>query len=101
VWLETHDLIGVTARTLTERKPWPRSLLSSLQAPPFSFEEVAVYFTEVEWTLLDAEQKDLYWDVMQENYETVASLGKNSLPQSRSGLQKFFSNGHFWLEAPQ
>ncbi|XP_039381962.1 zinc finger protein 773-like isoform X2 [Mauremys reevesii] len=42
---------------------------------PVAFEDVAVYFSPEEWAALAEWQRDLYWDVMKENYTLVASLG--------------------------
>ncbi|NXX79500.1 ZF316 protein, partial [Urocolius indicus] len=43
-----------------------------------TFQEVAVYFSPEEWVELTAWQRELYREVMMDNYDLVASLGKDA-----------------------
>ncbi|KAM5140501.1 zinc finger protein 566-like, partial [Mantella aurantiaca] len=40
------------------------------------FDEVAIYFSKEEWDCLNKEEKEMYKEVMMDNYQTLQSLGR-------------------------
>ncbi|XP_061441680.1 zinc finger protein 684-like [Rhineura floridana] len=43
---------------------------------PVRFEDVILYFSKKEWKTLEKWQKDLYWEVLRDNYEALLIVGQ-------------------------
>ncbi|XP_043924383.1 nuclear factor 7, brain-like [Protopterus annectens] len=69
---------GISHSNMAIRQPEPVDLLTV----PETFEDVTVTFSEEEWEMLRKQDKELYRDVMVQNYETCVSVGYK-IPQKK------------------
>ncbi|XP_049759468.1 zinc finger protein 75A isoform X2 [Elephas maximus indicus] len=98
--LHTPPTLALSEQTNT--KDWtvaPKLILPESQSL-LTFEEVAMYFSQEEWELLEPTQKVLYHDVMQENYETVISLALFVLPKPKV-ISCLEQGEEPWIQGPE
>ncbi|XP_006758714.1 PREDICTED: zinc finger protein 586-like, partial [Myotis davidii] len=78
VTARTHARAGTgTAVPAAASTPARLSPQRAMAAPPLRrrAEDIALYFSREEWSLLDEGQRQLYLNVMRENFELLSSLG--------------------------
>ncbi|XP_043942901.1 zinc finger protein 850-like [Protopterus annectens] len=84
--IEIRPEFGENGVMVSKKTPSESSLeleeQSVMLTVPETFEDVAVAFSEEEWKLLRKHDKELYREVMVQNYESMISLGYNIPPET-------------------
>ncbi|XP_075049113.1 uncharacterized protein LOC142109020 [Mixophyes fleayi] len=74
--------LKLTRMKKLKNRTLPKTLATNLKKTsvqtPTDFEHIAVYFSKEEWGFLEEEQREIYRQVMMDNYQTICTLGYQS-----------------------